>query len=70
MYNVHVVAPVVVFISWGSGIAAGVVAMRHFRLDVTPTMRRILVFWPTFLVVTSITFIVCSIAVGLFFGSN
>jgi NADH:ubiquinone oxidoreductase subunit 5 (subunit L)/multisubunit Na+/H+ antiporter MnhA subunit len=66
MYNVEIVAPVVVSVSFGSGLAAGLFATRYFRAD--DEIRRYFAFWPTFWVVSILVFALSMIIVLLIFG--
>ncbi len=66
MYNVEIVAPVVLSLSAGSGLAAGLLATRYFRAD--EGVRRLFAFWPVFWLVSFLVFALSMIVVVLIFG--
>lgn len=66
MYNVDIVAPVVVSLSVGGGLVAGLFATRYFRAE--EGIRRYFAFWPTFWIVSFLVFALSIIIVVLIFG--
>jgi hypothetical protein len=66
MYNVQVIGPVVLSLSVGSGIAAGLFATRYFRAE--GGVRRLFAFWPAFWLVSFLVFVFSMLIVVLIFG--
>jgi NADH:ubiquinone oxidoreductase subunit 5 (subunit L)/multisubunit Na+/H+ antiporter MnhA subunit len=66
MYNAQIIAPVVLSLSAGSGLAAGLFATRYFRAE--EGIRRFFAFWPTFWIVSFLAFALSMIIVVLIFG--